>query len=161
VTIEDFVYRPATVTVDVGDTVTWTNRDDAPHTATDEGRFDTGELARGESGSHTFRRAGRFAYLCTLHPQMEGTVVVRAAGAGGEAGSEAGEGGDDSGTTAGDGGSGSAAGTGDDTAASGDSDADSGSRLPATGLDALALAAIGLALVLAGVRLRRALRAGS
>ena len=70
-------FGPAAITVHVGDTITWTNADAAPHTATaDDGSFDTGTLARGQSGSHTFTSAGTFAYHCTIHPSMRATVKV-------------------------------------------------------------------------------------
>lgn len=80
VTIQDFAFSPATITVDVGDTVSWSNRDGVQHSATaDDGSFDTGLLRRGQSDSHTFTEAGTFAYHCTPHPNMTATVVVRAA----------------------------------------------------------------------------------
>src|SRR5687768_4659164 len=82
VDIRDFAFSPRTVEVRVGDTVTWTNRDGVAHTATAQnGSFDTGLLAEGESGSVRFRSAGTYRYVCTPHPQMTGTVVVRPAGA--------------------------------------------------------------------------------
>src|SRR5215207_4825075 len=81
VDIRDFAFSPRTVEIRVGDTVTWTNRDTVAHTATAEnGSFDTGLLAEGESGSIRFRSAGTYRFLCTPHPQMTGTVVVRPAG---------------------------------------------------------------------------------
>ena len=65
VPIQGFAFKPATVTVNEGDTVTWTNQDTAPHTATaSDGSFDTGSLKKGASGSHTFSQAGSFAYIC-------------------------------------------------------------------------------------------------
>jgi plastocyanin len=77
VRIVDFAFSPASVTASVGDTITWTNADAAPHTATaDDGSFDTGTLDRGASGSHTFTAAGTFAYVCAIHPSMRGTVTV-------------------------------------------------------------------------------------
>ncbi len=77
--IADFAYGPATVTIRVGDTVTWTNRDPVEHTATaTNGSFDTGLLGTDASASIRFTRAGTYAYLCTPHPDMRGTVVVRA-----------------------------------------------------------------------------------
>jgi plastocyanin len=86
VTIADFAFSPQTVTITVGDTVTWTNSDAVVHTATaTDGAWDTGDLAQGQSGAITFSTAGTFAYLCTPHPTMTGTVVVQAA-AGGEGG---------------------------------------------------------------------------
>lgn len=79
VAISGFSYSPATVTVTVGDTVTWTNSDAQAHTATGDG-WNTGDLGNGDSGSITFQNAGTFDYMCGIHPAMRGTVVVRAAG---------------------------------------------------------------------------------
>ena len=84
VTIQDFAFGPASVTVNVGDTVTWTNQDDIGHTATaDGGQFNTGILNKGQSGSATFDTAGTFTYYCQPHPNMKGTIVVQAASTGG------------------------------------------------------------------------------
>jgi plastocyanin len=80
VTIKNFLFAPRAITVHVGDSVSWTNQDSAPHTATaNDGSFDTGQLAKGKSGSHTFTKAGTFAYICSIHPSMKGTVTVAAA----------------------------------------------------------------------------------
>jgi plastocyanin len=82
VTIADFAFSPASLTINVGDTVTWTNQDSATHTATaTDGSFDTGNLAQGASGSITFDTAGTFNYICSIHPQMTGTIIVQEAGA--------------------------------------------------------------------------------
>jgi plastocyanin len=82
VDIRDFAFSPRTVEIRVGDTVRWTNRDSVAHAATARnGSFDTGLLAEGESGSVRFMAAGTYRYVCTPHPDMTGTVVVRAAGA--------------------------------------------------------------------------------
>jgi plastocyanin len=84
VTMEDFAFSPATVTVGVSDSVTWTNNDSADHTSTaDDGSFDTESIGNGESSTLTFQEAGSFAYHCTIHPAMHGTVVVEAAAGGG------------------------------------------------------------------------------
>jgi amicyanin len=81
VQIVDMAFAPADVTVSVGDTVTWTNADPMIHTVTSTtGAFDSGDLDQGESYSLTFTEAGTFAYLCTPHPFMTGTVTVVAAG---------------------------------------------------------------------------------
>jgi LPXTG-motif cell wall-anchored protein len=81
VTISDYRFTPATVTVVVGDTVTWTNDGPSSHSATaSNGEFDTGIFPKGESRSETFDTAGTIAYICTPHPNMEGTIVVEAAG---------------------------------------------------------------------------------
>lgn len=80
VTISDFAFSPATLTVQVGDTVTWTNLDPVQHTATStSGAFDSGLLDPDASYSVTFTQAGTYAYLCTPHPSMTGQVVVQAA----------------------------------------------------------------------------------
>jgi plastocyanin len=81
VTIKNFEFGPKSVTVNKGDTVTWTNQDSAPHTATRTnggGAFDTGNLKKGQTASHKFSEAGSFAYICAIHPNMKGTVVVKA-----------------------------------------------------------------------------------
>ena len=84
VTIAGFAFSPATVTVSVGDTVTWTNNDGVAHTATaNGGSFDTGNIGGGSSDSVTFDTAGTFAYHCKIHAAMTGKVVVQAASGGG------------------------------------------------------------------------------
>jgi plastocyanin len=79
VMIMDFVYSPASLTVAVGDTVTWTNHDSAPHTVTvTDGpvKFDSGTLEQGESYSYTFTEAGTYSYYCAVHPNMVASVTV-------------------------------------------------------------------------------------
>lgn len=79
VSIVDFSFSPATTTIHVGDTITWTNTGKQPHSATaNDHSFDTGILHRGQSGSHTFTSAGTFSYFCVVHPFMKGTIVVLA-----------------------------------------------------------------------------------
>jgi plastocyanin len=78
VDIENFAFSPATIEIEVGTTVTWDNHDSAPHTVTaDDGTFDSGELAQGDMFSHTFDQPGEFSYICEIHPNMMGTVIVR------------------------------------------------------------------------------------
>jgi amicyanin len=80
VQIVDFTFAPASLTVSVGDTVTWTNLDSVAHTATStSGAFDSGDLDQGESFSLTFTAAGSYDYLCTPHPTMTGRIVVEPA----------------------------------------------------------------------------------
>ncbi len=80
VTVADFHFSPATTTVHVGDTITWTNDGPSSHTATAHGgSFDTGVLKKGQSASHTFTQPGTFTYFCQIHPFMHGTIVVLAA----------------------------------------------------------------------------------
>lgn len=82
VAIVDFAFAPATLTITVGDTVTWTNEDAMIHTATSvNGAFDSGDLDQGESYSLTFTTPGTYDYLCTPHPSMTGRIVVVAAAA--------------------------------------------------------------------------------
>jgi len=79
VTIVDFRFSPATITVHVGETVTWVNDGSMPHSATArDGSFNTGILAPGHSASHTFTQPGTFSYFCSVHPFMHGTIVVLA-----------------------------------------------------------------------------------
>ncbi len=78
-TISDFKFTPATITIHAGDTITWTNVGPTEHTATaSNGSFNTGLLKKGQSGSHTFTQPGTYAYICTIHPFMHGTIVVLA-----------------------------------------------------------------------------------
>jgi plastocyanin len=83
VDIAGFAFSPQSITVSVGDSVTWTNADAQGHTATaDDASFDTGTIANNASKSVTFDTAGTFAYHCKIHPQMTATVVVEDAAAG-------------------------------------------------------------------------------
>ncbi|MGH3763828.1 MAG: cupredoxin domain-containing protein [Pseudonocardiaceae bacterium] len=77
VAIQNFAFSPAVVTVKAGTTVTWTNQDQDPHTATAmSGPFRSPTLNKGQSYHYTFTTPGRFEYLCTIHPFMTATVVV-------------------------------------------------------------------------------------
>ncbi|MGV9680601.1 cupredoxin domain-containing protein [Nocardia sp. NPDC003482] len=77
VTIDNFAFAPATLTVPVGTTVTWTNRDEEPHTvvATD-GSFHSPGMGAGATYSFTFTKPGTVAYVCSIHPFMKATVQV-------------------------------------------------------------------------------------
>jgi plastocyanin len=78
VTIDIFSFGPGTLTVSVGTTVTWTNRDDLPHTVVStEGAFKSKVLDTDEKFSFTFSKAGAFPYFCSIHPKMTGKVVVQ------------------------------------------------------------------------------------
>jgi plastocyanin len=84
VDIAGFAFSPQSITVAVGDTVTWSNADAQNHTATaDDASFDTGTIARGTSKSVTVETAGTFGYHCKIHPAMTATIVVQAAAGGG------------------------------------------------------------------------------
>ena len=78
VTISNFAFSPASITVPVGTKVTWTNQDSATHTVTaDDGKsFDSKGVAQGATYSFTFTTAGTFAYHCAVHPDMKATVIV-------------------------------------------------------------------------------------
>jgi plastocyanin len=76
VQIKGFAFGPSNVTVKVGQKVTWTNQDDAPHTVTG-GELDSGTLAKGASFSFTPTKAGAIAYICAIHPSMKGTLTVQ------------------------------------------------------------------------------------
>ena len=75
--IDNFAFAPASLTVHVGNTVTWTNHDEEPHTVVaNDGSFHSPGLGTGATYSHTFSAAGTFDYICSIHPMMHGTVVV-------------------------------------------------------------------------------------
>jgi plastocyanin len=80
VEIKDFAFSPANITVKVGDTVTWTNKDSAAHTVTaDSGSSDgpnSGNLAQGDTYSFKFTKAATYIYHCAIHPSMQGSVTV-------------------------------------------------------------------------------------
>jgi len=77
VTIKGMKFNPAELTIAVGDSVTFTNGDGAPHTATaDDKSFDTGKLAKGASGALTFAAAGDFPFHCAIHTGMKGVIHV-------------------------------------------------------------------------------------
>jgi plastocyanin len=77
-TIEGFAFAPATIEAKVGQKITWTNADAAPHTVTAKsgGDVDSGTLAQGASFSFTPTKAGTIAYFCAIHPSMVGTIEV-------------------------------------------------------------------------------------
>ena len=77
VVMEGTSFQPADLKIAAGDTVVWVNKDPFPHTATSKnGDFDSKEIESGKSWKYTFKAKGDFAYLCTLHPPMKGTVKV-------------------------------------------------------------------------------------
>jgi plastocyanin len=145
VTIVDFSFSPGTITVNQGDTVTWVNNGPTPHSATASGgSFDTGIFPAGQSRSHTFNEAGTFAYICTPHPQMRGTVVVQASQSGGDT-SDSGDGGTTGGTS-------------DGTAGAEAAQSDGGPTLPNSGAEAGALLVLGALMLLLGLAVHRRAR---
>ena len=78
VKIDNFSFGPSALTVAVGTTVTWTNRDDIPHTVVSTDKlFKSKTLDTDEKFSFTFDKAGTYPYFCSIHPKMTGTVVVQ------------------------------------------------------------------------------------
>jgi LPXTG-motif cell wall-anchored protein len=142
VNMGDFFFSPASVTISVGDTVTWHNSGQAPHTATaDDGSFDTGTINAGGSGSHTFNSAGTFSYICTIHPNMKGTVRVLSSGGSGGSGGSAGS-------------SSSSSGTSESSAVASPDAAGNSTTLPMTGMAVGGLALAGLAMLAGGLLVR-------
>ena len=76
VVIDGLKYEPETLTVRRGDTIIWTNKDPFPHTVTAPGKFDSHDIPAGGSWKYVARTAGDYAYICTLHPNMKGTLRV-------------------------------------------------------------------------------------
>lgn len=142
VTMGDLFFSPSSVAVAVGDTVTWHNTGQAPHNATaDDGSFKTPTLNNGQSASHTFTQAGTFSYICTIHPNMKGTVRVLSSSSGG--------GGAGNASSSSSGSAGSEASAVGSPNAAGDAN-----TLPMTGMAAGALALVGLAMLGCGLLVR-------
>jgi plastocyanin len=78
VTIVDYTYKPAQLTVAAGTTVKFTNQDSTPHTVTSKqsGAFETGSIDTGKTDEITLAKAGTYAYYCAFHPFMKGTIEV-------------------------------------------------------------------------------------
>jgi amicyanin len=82
VKIENFTFNPQRITVKAGDTVTWVNHDDIPHTVTSKTLvFRSKALDTDDKFSFTFATPGTYVYFCALHPMMTGSIVVEAAAA--------------------------------------------------------------------------------
>ena len=79
VEIANFAFSPAVITVKVGATVTWTNKDEDAHTVAITGAAVSKPLQSGDSYTHTFGQPGTYSYRCTIHPDMRGMVVVTSA----------------------------------------------------------------------------------
>ena len=78
VVIENYAFEPDPVSVKVGTTVVWTNRDEVLHTVVSNDKlFSSPELEVNKSFQYTFKKPGTFAYFCSLHPEMKGKVVVK------------------------------------------------------------------------------------
>jgi len=148
VSIVDFAYSPAALTVNTGDRVTWTNKDAAPegHDVTGDG-LDSGLMNQGDTYSFSFEEAGNYSYICSIHPSMTGTVEVlaRADGSGGSGGG--GSSGESSGVDT----SGSV--TESEAIASPDA-AGTATTLPASGEAVAAMAGVSFLLLALGLALR-------
>jgi plastocyanin len=81
VNIANMAFTPSQITVNKGDTVTWTNNDSTTHTVIDDlsnvGGPSSGDIQPGSSYSFTFTKTGSFQYHCQIHPSMRGTIVVK------------------------------------------------------------------------------------
>jgi len=78
VKVDNFSFGPASLTIAAGTTVTWTNRDDIPHTIVSTDKvFKSKVLDTDEKFSFTFSQAGTYPYFCSIHPKMTGSVVVQ------------------------------------------------------------------------------------
>ena len=78
VVAKDFMFAPTSLSVAAGSTVTWTNKDDEPHTVvSDSGLFRSGALDTNEGFSFRFDKPGTYRYACSIHPRMVGTIIVR------------------------------------------------------------------------------------
>jgi hypothetical protein len=141
----DLFFSPGSVTIAVGDTVTWNNTGQAPHNATaDDGSFSTPTIENGQSASHTFSQAGTFSYICTIHPQMKGTIRVLASNSGGGSGG--------GGASSSSGGSSSS----ESAAVASPGAAGDANTLPMTGMAVGGLALAGLGLLALGLIARQA-----
>ena len=153
VTMKNIAFNPKTVTIDSGDKVTWTNRDTAQHNAVERNEeFETRLLDKGESASVTIDGDGTYNYICTVHPDMKGKVIV---GSGG--GSSSGSGSSGSGGSTGSTGSSTGSSTGTSTTPSSTgSSGSSGSSgsLPNTGQEQLPLLILGAGLIVIGLLAR-------
>lgn len=78
VNISNFSFNPATITINSGMTVVWTNNDSAPHAiASDNGSFSSNPLSNGQTFTNTFTTPGTYTYHCSIHPSMQGTIIVK------------------------------------------------------------------------------------
>ena len=79
VSIDNFTFNPATLSVPLGGTVTWRNADDVPHAVRAvDNSFHSSAMDTGDSYSFTFTKPGVYSYFCSIHPHMVGKVIVRA-----------------------------------------------------------------------------------
>lgn len=79
VSIAGFAFNPKNITVSVGDTITWTNNDSAPHQLRGDNlsTLYSIQMPKGQTYGYTFDTAGTYTYHCTIHPSMKGTIIVK------------------------------------------------------------------------------------
>ena len=78
VNISNYAFSPATITINIGTSVKWTNKDSVTHTVTsDTGAFTSGNIATNGTYSYTFNVAGTYQYHCSIHQTMKGTIIVK------------------------------------------------------------------------------------
>lgn len=81
VKIINFAFTPKALTITAGTTVRWKNADDSPHRiAASDGAYTSGALDTGDSYAHNFAVPGMYKYICSIHPYMRGTIIVKSAG---------------------------------------------------------------------------------
>ena len=79
--MQNMAFDPTSITVSVGTTVKWTNKDSFTHNVTSStGAFSSGSMASNATFSFQFNSAGTYNYSCTIHPGMNGTVIVQQSG---------------------------------------------------------------------------------
>jgi len=78
IVVKDFMFMPTQLTVKAGSTVTWTNKDNEPHTViSDTGLFKSGGMDTDESFKFRFEQPGTYHFTCSIHPRMVGTIIVQ------------------------------------------------------------------------------------
>jgi plastocyanin len=75
ISIKNFAFNPALVTISAGDTVRWTNQDSVTHIVKGS-NFESGSLAQKDTYEFTFTKSGTYDYICSIHPSMKGTITV-------------------------------------------------------------------------------------
>lgn len=76
VSIKNFAFSPAVLSIKTGDTVIWTNNDSSLHSVNGIG-FESNDMGKGQSYSYTFTSSGTFDYICKIHPSMKGQIIVK------------------------------------------------------------------------------------
>jgi plastocyanin len=78
IVVKNFMFQPTSATVKAGSTVTWTNMDEEPHTVvSSSGLFRSNGLDTKDTFSYKFDKAGTYTFVCSIHPQMVGTIIVK------------------------------------------------------------------------------------